>query len=154
MFHYIKSGRSFGPVSARDFLELRERHVLGPEDLVRVDGEGRWQPAHEIEAAVRAGRLSVLPLAVGKTPSSSMPPGSHTVFTSAPPIPMARVPKEAALAQHCPRCGHRARVDASFCKQCGTRLCPHRCDKCQRDNDADARFCEHCGHKLAAAVPV
>jgi hypothetical protein len=151
LIHYIKGGRNFGPVSVRDFLELIDRGVLRPDDLVRVEGDGRWVPVAQVAERARAGRLTPPPPHPASKRPSAMPPGSHTVFTSAPPIPMAPVPRELAThSRHCGQCGTGVAEDAVFCKGCGMRLSRKACRSCGKSNDADARFCDQCGGRLDA----
>lgn len=148
LIHYIHGGRGFGPVSVRDFLDLIERGVVALDDLVRIEGDGRWTRAGRIAEQLRQGRLSLPPAALTKPPSA-IPPGSHTVFTTAPPIPKAPVPRELRAAAPCTHCGAEANLGALFCKRCGARLAPRPCASCRRDNDADALFCAYCGTRLA-----
>lgn len=150
--HYVKRGRAFGPVSIRDFLEMFETQVIAPEDLVRIEGDGRWTRAGRVVQALREGRTSVPPSAMTKPPSN-LPAGGHTVFTSAPAIPKAPLPRELQRTTECAHCGTPASLGALFCKSCGTRLGPRACAACQRDNDADAHFCEHCGTRLPERAP-
>jgi ribosomal protein L40E len=151
--HYIKSGRSFGPVSARDFIDLVEGGVIGNAELVRIEGQTRWLPAGEVLSLLRSAPATSPTAAAAPTsvkPNfSRTPPGSRTVFTTAPPIPALRTPKDAELS--CIRCSASHGLDASYCNQCGMRLIPQICGGCQRENAPDARFCEQCGQGLGAA---
>ncbi|HEX7479060.1 MAG TPA: zinc ribbon domain-containing protein [Polyangiales bacterium] len=156
--HYIKSGRSFGPVSLLDFMDLLDANVIGPNDLVRIEGVSSWAPASEAALRVRSGQLPP-PQArpASRRPSAAMPPGSHTVFTSAPPLPNLR-PSLDTLAPtsdppRCPNCHGTSHADASFCKRCGTSLRPRRCSGCGGNNDSDSVFCESCGQRLGSLAP-
>ena len=141
-------------MTVRDFLSLLDTQVLGPDDLVRIEGETRWTAAKNVTEQLRHGRWSSPPAPASKRPSSAVPVGGHTVFTSAPHIQKAAVPRELATSPgaHCGQCGTAVHSDAVFCKSCGVRLSPRRCSACQHDNDADARFCEQCGTRLPAGV--
>jgi hypothetical protein len=157
--HYIKSGRSFGPISVQDFLDLVEASVIGPSDLVRIEGATRWAPAREVVGQVRTGQISVRARAAAPRPSSGMPAGGHTVFTSAPPIPQVRLPSEAlgagapSTVRPCPSCEGRSSAGTSFCKHCGADLRPKHCGGCGVANDSDARFCGGCGQRLGSLAP-
>ncbi len=156
LVHYIKSGRSFGPISIQDFLDLFDSQVIGPSDLVRVEGVSSWTSAGTIVVQARAGLLATPSQPVSLRPTAGLPAGSHTVFTSAPPIPRLRVPQDAlrpSSQRACPRCERPAAAESSFCKYCGGDLRPRRCSACAHANDPDALFCGNCGQRLGSLAP-
>jgi class 3 adenylate cyclase/tetratricopeptide (TPR) repeat protein len=55
---------------------------------------------------------------------------------------------------NCPSCGAVNRLDAKFCRECGTALAA-RCPTCGASNDAGQKFCDECGTPLPGhAAPV
>lgn len=152
MFLYIKDGRSFGPISGADLLELMEAGVLGPDDLARPEHEREWMKVAVLARGVLSGLYPSQPPPEPKV--GSIPAASQRVFTSAPPIPPPRpVGVEGfPLADQtgCEACGTPAPLDANFCKRCGTALPRTPCDECGHKNDNDATFCAGCGRRLQA----
>lgn len=163
-FHYIKQGRAFGPVDARDFLTKLAEGVIDDGDLVRVEGGLAWSPAYDVAARLRAGMLQ--PVHYSSTPARRAA-GAKTVFTSAPPAqeakrrtsepPMPQV-VEAAVApeppgrrprlKKCTHCGARTAKDAAYCHRCGGDQSLWTCDGCLAKVERGAKFCGHCGKAL------
>lgn len=141
MFRYIKAGRCFGPVTARDLISLYESGVLAPDDTVRSEDGHEWEPA---ERAIQG-------LLTGRVPSNAPPqrrsrgPGAR-VFTSAPPIPPNPLPR--VDGAQCPSCARENSADANHCSWCGIRLQAPICAACTRSNRRDARYCDACGSRL------
>lgn len=139
MFHYIKAGRGFGPVTARDLLRMYQDGVLAPEDPVRPEDDATW-----LAAADAVGRL--LRGDWGYHSSRPPPPrelgGKHTVFTTAPPAPGR------SSARPCGACGEPLEASARFCPRCG-RAALGWCAACCAASGPDARFCALCGAPVA-----
>ena len=120
MFYYIKQGRSFGPVSGRDLVELFDTGVLTTDDVVRMKSAQQWLPATGVIADIRAGRLPDVPVEPGSGPSVRPPPS--TVFTSAVPMrpdPASSPPRGDATGTTCLVCAKPAVTGAAFCQHCG-----------------------------------
>jgi membrane protease subunit (stomatin/prohibitin family) len=47
----------------------------------------------------------------------------------------------------CPTCKTSIRLDAKFCRECGTP-CSQQCPSCKALLKTDAKFCHNCGHSL------
>lgn len=145
-FHYIKHGRSFGPVGARDLLQMVENGVISGTDLVRVVGLTGWTPAHKVVADVRGGFLDTAPPA---GPGDSQAACNRTVFTSAPPQnAVARPGPAGRRLKKCVHCGARTRADAGFCHRCRGDLAARGCRECLGVSPPGSQFCGLCGKPL------
>ncbi|MDF1515461.1 MAG: S8 family serine peptidase, partial [Anaerolineae bacterium] len=83
---------------------------------------------------------------------------------SKPPAPAARnmqpkieEPKDQTTTQgvkSCPQCGTVQKMNAKFCRKCGTPLSdidtPRLCPYCNREIKSRSRFCPHCGKTLSS----
>lgn len=148
MFHYVKAGRPFGPVSGQDLQALLDGGVLEPDDAVRPEGESEWSSAREVLDRIRSGQLSV-----EAAPGSSRPGSAYTVYTSlSPPALSVALPPLVQTGVGCGGCGTEARDGAAFCRRCGRALARRQCAACKRPNEQDAVFCDACGTRLGGRV--
>ena len=64
-------------------------------------------------------------------------------------IKSANSKDEEKPGKFCTKCGHKNRVNAKFCSECGANLKEDGgCPKCGNKNKPDAKFCSECGAKL------
>lgn len=137
-FHYMKHGRGFGPVETNEFLGMLRAGVIERQDLVRVHGKTAWIAAKDVLAGLKKGAFDTLPRHTPSLPHpaslapvarsaprvlSSRPPGSETVFTTAPPPPEPNtLPTQHVGRAECPGCRHQYAANTRYCGLCGILL--------------------------------